>query len=90
MRFPLQACLAEGKFFVCDQISPIPDGKLLLNYIRNVSFTSKITLIRVLIQLSYFIHETVPDSELAHPFLVVQIKLESLIKFGLIPCLNSL
>ena len=36
-----QACLAEGKFFVCDQISPIPDGKLLLNYIRNVSFTSK-------------------------------------------------
>ena len=37
----LQACLAEGKFFVCDQISPIPDGKLLLNYIRNVSFTSK-------------------------------------------------
>ena len=36
-----QACLAEGKFFVCDQISPIPDGKLLLNYIRNVSFTSR-------------------------------------------------
>ena len=39
-----QACLAEGKFFVCDQISPIPDGKLLLNYIRNVSFTSKSSL----------------------------------------------
>ena len=39
-----QACLAEGKFFVCDQISPIPDGKLLLNYIRNVSFTSKRSL----------------------------------------------
>ena len=36
-----QACLEEGKFFVCDQISPIPDGKLLLNYIRNVSFTSR-------------------------------------------------
>ena len=36
-----QACQAEGKFRVCDQISPIPDGKLLLNYIRNVSFTSR-------------------------------------------------
>ena len=36
-----QACLEEGKFFVCDQITPIPDGKLLLNYIRNVSFTSR-------------------------------------------------
>ena len=37
----LQACISQGKFLVCDQIFPIPDGKLLLNHIRNVSFTSK-------------------------------------------------
>lgn len=36
----LKACISQGKFLVCDQIFPIPDGKLLLNHIRNVSFTS--------------------------------------------------
>ena len=34
-------CVNRGLFSVCQQIEPIPDGKLLLAYIRNVSFTSK-------------------------------------------------
>ena len=39
--FTLQACIKEGKFIVCDQISPAPDGQLLLDYIRNTKFTSR-------------------------------------------------
>ncbi|XP_023336258.1 metabotropic glutamate receptor 6 isoform X2 [Eurytemora carolleeae] len=36
----LKECLAAGEFRICGKISPVPTGKLLLDYIRNVSFTS--------------------------------------------------
>jgi len=35
-----QECVKQGLFTVCQEIQPIPDGKLLLASIRNVSFTS--------------------------------------------------
>jgi len=37
----LQACQQAGNFNICPAIHPVPDGKLLLDYIRNVSFTSR-------------------------------------------------
>ena len=39
----LQDCVWRGKFEICEAIEPVPDGKVLLNYIRQVSFTSKST-----------------------------------------------
>ncbi len=36
-----QDCVRSGEFRVCEAISPVPEGKLLLSYIRNVSFTSR-------------------------------------------------
>ena len=53
--FTLQACIREEKFLVCDQISPIPDGKLLLNYIRDTKFTSQYSFFTSLLVESFII-----------------------------------